>query len=241
MEAKDALRQIGLNEKEALVYTSLLQLGQTTAYAIAENCGLKRPTVYVVLEDLRRKGVVQKVPHAAKQLFAAKPPDVLVNEFTAKADLVSRSLPQLMALSKAAGKPNVLYFEGIDGVRQALYHKIERLRGSEIVGFGAQGSGASKDLLALFGEWNGRMKDLKIRIRGITPQHPSLAAFRQQDAEYGRKIKSVSAVDYDANVSVEVTDLFVRVIAFRDLQALIIENKDIASSLRQIFELVWKR
>lgn len=241
MEAKDALRQLGLNEKEASVYTSLLQLGQTTAYAIAENCGLKRPTVYVVLEDLRRKGAVQKVPHAAKQLFVAKPPDVLVNEFTAKADLVSRTLPQLMALSKAAGKPNVLYFEGLDGVRQALFHKIDRLKGTEVVGFGAQGSGASKDLLKLFEEWNDRIKDLKIHIRGIAPQSPSLASFRKEDAEYGRKVKPVSVVDYDANVSIEVTDLFVRVIAFRDLQALIIENKDIASSLRQIFELVWKR
>ena len=56
MDIQEALRNFGLNDKEARVYVALLELGQTTAYAIAERSGLKRPTVYVILDDLRQKG-----------------------------------------------------------------------------------------------------------------------------------------------------------------------------------------
>ena len=70
----DALKNLGLNDKEARAYAALLELGQTTAYAVAERSGLKRPTVYVVLDELRQKGLVLKIPHVKKQLWSAKSP-----------------------------------------------------------------------------------------------------------------------------------------------------------------------
>ena len=66
------LQQIGLEEKEAEVYLALLSLESSTAYQIAQHCEVKKPTVYVILEELRQKGLVLKVPHAKKALFAAR-------------------------------------------------------------------------------------------------------------------------------------------------------------------------
>ena len=66
------LEAIGLTEKESVVYVALLSLGTGTAYRIAEECSVKKPTVYVILEDLRKKGLVLKVPHAKKALFAPR-------------------------------------------------------------------------------------------------------------------------------------------------------------------------
>ncbi|MDP3985140.1 MAG: hypothetical protein Q8P82_00080, partial [bacterium] len=60
------------------------------------------------------------------------------------------------------------------------------------------------------------------------------------DASFGRTVKVIPMSEYSSAIYTEITESFVRLIAFRDLQALIIENKDIAESLRQIFELAWK-
>jgi sugar-specific transcriptional regulator TrmB len=64
MDLIQSLKNLGLNEKEAKVYVALLQCPGATAYLIARHSGLKRPTTYVVLEDLIDKGVVTKIPRA---------------------------------------------------------------------------------------------------------------------------------------------------------------------------------
>ena len=71
----EALQNIGLSEKEAKVYLALLQLGRTSAYAVAEKSGLKKPTAYVILGELMHKGLALKIPRNKKQLFIAKQPD----------------------------------------------------------------------------------------------------------------------------------------------------------------------
>ncbi len=151
-----------------------------------------------------------------------------------------RVLPQLLALAKSERKPKILYFEGLDGVRQALYYTINALEGKEITVFAGKAETASKELFALFDEWNEDMKRLRIRIRGVVPQHQSVTKYRKTDKDFGRNIKVITPGEYNADISIEVSEVFVRIVAFRELQAIIIENKDIANALRQIFEMIWK-
>lgn len=69
MQIIESLESLGLNEKEAKVYTALLQLGRVSAYSVSEKSGLKKPTTYVVLGELVKKGLVSKeVPRSRKQL-----------------------------------------------------------------------------------------------------------------------------------------------------------------------------
>ena len=56
------LVKVGLNEKESRVYLALLELGSGTAYAVAKKAGIKRPTAYIVLDELRKRGLVLKIP-----------------------------------------------------------------------------------------------------------------------------------------------------------------------------------
>ena len=49
------LQSLGFSEKESKVYFTLLKIGPSTAYKIAKQSGLKRPTVYIILEELRKK------------------------------------------------------------------------------------------------------------------------------------------------------------------------------------------
>ena len=77
-------------------------------------------------------------------------------------------------------------------------------------------------------------------MSGIVPEHPSLREWRNRDSEYGRLMKIVPYDTYSAANSIDVGDTFVRILAFRDLQAVIIENPDVAQTVRQIFQMVWQ-
>ena len=61
MDLVKALKNIGLNEKEARIYISLLQIGKTTAYQVSRHSGLKKPTVYVILEELIDKDTANRL------------------------------------------------------------------------------------------------------------------------------------------------------------------------------------
>ena len=52
MELYQQLKQLGLEEKQAKIYLASLELGPDTAQNIAYKASLKRPTTYVILEEL---------------------------------------------------------------------------------------------------------------------------------------------------------------------------------------------
>ncbi|MBI2355968.1 MAG: TrmB family transcriptional regulator [Candidatus Doudnabacteria bacterium] len=240
MQATEGLSYLGLNEKQAKIYMALLQFGQSTAYAVAEATNLKRPTVYVVLEDLRMKGLVRKIPHAKKQLFSAKAPDEFLAETQDKLDRAKAVLPQLLALTKSEQRPKTYLFEGIKGVEEALAMHLNSMAGKELIGFYAQAAGIPKELFAIFEKYNQKMKNLNIKSRGIVPDHPSLKIYRKRDQEFGREMKIVPFSVFSSNNVVEIGQGFVKIISFHDLHAVIIENRGIAQTFKQIFEMVWK-
>jgi HTH-type transcriptional regulator, sugar sensing transcriptional regulator len=241
MQIIESLQSLGLNEKEARVYTALLALGRASAYSVAEKAGLKKPTTYVILGDLIQKGLVLKVPRVRKQLFIAKAPDEFFALVEERLSVAKKALPELMAM--ALGKtPKVrsFFYEGLNGVRQALWYHLDEMKDKTFVGFYASPHEAAEGFEKLSVDWNNELRKKGTTIRGIAPDHPSLTEWRNRDSEYGYSMKIVPYETYSAVNSIDVGDTFVRILAFRDLQAVIIENPDVAHTVRQIFEMVWQ-
>ena len=55
MELIEVLNKTGLHEKEAKVYLALLELGTADVSDIAAKAGVKRPTSYLVLDELKER------------------------------------------------------------------------------------------------------------------------------------------------------------------------------------------
>ena len=123
MEITEVLNQIGLNQKESSVYLALLELGTADVSDIAKKAGIKRPTGYLILEDLKAKGMVSHVP-AKIHLFTAESPEKLSGELYKKQELFKRFLPNILALYNAKKeKPQVRMYEGKEGI-SLVYDKI---------------------------------------------------------------------------------------------------------------------
>lgn len=241
MQITEALQNIGLNEKEARIYTALLKLGRASAYAIADSAGLKKPTTYVILGELMKKGLVAKVPRAKKQLFVAKPPDELFALAEEKLRVAKDVLPQLLAIAEGeAQKPRTLFYEGLPAVRDVFLKQAKQMADKELVGFYAHSSGATSEMLDFFDEYNEKIKQHKVRVRGIAPEHPNLEKYRKTDAEYGRQMKIVPFEEYSSDISIDIGENYVMFFSIQDAQATLIENERIAKTMKQIFEMVWK-
>ena len=134
------LTEFGLNEKEAMVYISLLEFEVATVNQIAKESGVNRSSAYVVLEALKKKGLVSISDGKNTRQYVPTSPDMLVKAAEENANKhaqikknVSSIIPDLKALYKGTKqKPVVRVFEGKDGLlslfEDTLTSKEKRIR-----------------------------------------------------------------------------------------------------------------
>lgn len=95
---EEILANLGLNEKEILIYLAILKQKELTASEIASKTKLKRTTVYAVLENLIEKRLITKQPGKKVDLFIPLPPVNILEMFTRE----ERELNKKKELAKRA-------------------------------------------------------------------------------------------------------------------------------------------
>lgn len=136
---ENEIKKLGLSDKEAKVYLSLLELGQASPSEIASYSGVNRATTYIILEELKKKGLATSLEKDKKIHFVAEPPERLKNLFETEerrlkenfSDL-KKIIPDLDKLYETRGeRPKVRFFEGKEGIasirEDILKTKIVRL------------------------------------------------------------------------------------------------------------------
>ena len=135
------LQKIGLSEKEARVYLAALELGEAPAQEIAKKAGINRTTAYFHIEELIKKGLISSIEKKKKRYFYASNPENLLRMIDLKEKEISdlkkdlnSFLPELKTIyNLAPHKPKVRFFEGIEGLK-SIQEDILRSKFKE--GFG---------------------------------------------------------------------------------------------------------
>lgn len=128
MAIQQELTDIGLTEKEAAAYLTLLRFGTRATSYVAHKAGLNRGTAYVALHSLLGKGLVTKTSKRKVQYFTALEPKHLLDflkrrewEIRRHRQKVREFMGQLIMLSgPLATKPRIEFFEGVEAARTAL-------------------------------------------------------------------------------------------------------------------------
>jgi len=237
-EIVENLKSIGLGDKEAKIYLALLKFGQANVSDIADEAGIKRPTAYVVLDELRKKGLVLKIPHAKKTIFAAKTPDEFFDQTVANINQFEKILPKLRSMNPSKKVIKTIYYEGADGLKEAMYYRMEELKDSIDEGFFAKNDGSLPQVVTdIFQKWNTDREKFRIKMGGVTPDHPSTREYQERYPNFMADMKFAPLEDYSSDISIEVTKEFVRIVDGHELKAIIIENPRVVEALGQIFKL----
>jgi sugar-specific transcriptional regulator TrmB len=241
MSLVDSIKNLGLSDKEARVYLALLQFEKATAYAVALKSGLKKPTTYVILNDLVGKGFVLKEPYATKQKYIAVSPEKCVAIAREKLSETEDDLPSLLALKKEPEKKvSVEYYEGLDGIKRMYRNMLDAKKNQEILSFTGHGRDVSKELIDFWEEFNKERVEKNISARGITPQDETTQRWTKNQQRFLLNLKPIPLKEYDSNVSVEIFNNFVQIVSFGQLQGVRIDNADIYKAFKQLFNMYWR-
>ena len=128
MQIQNILKNLGLKEKDILVYLALVELGPSPVRAIAAKSGVNRGTSYDILKSLISLSLVTYYEKKAHQYFVAESPEKLLNAVEEKSrqlqlvrEQIEESLPELKSVfEKQGGRPVMKLYEGKEGIKQIL-------------------------------------------------------------------------------------------------------------------------
>lgn len=241
MDIKEALEILGLNDKQAAVYVALLQLGKASAYGVATKSGLKKPTTYVVLDELIKKGLVYKIPRAKKQHFVARPPEEVFSIAEERLNIAKSVLPELTALAGTrGGQVRARYFEGAKQVRGAYFETLEQ-EGKEIVGWISDAVFNEVGGEELYKEFQPKRIKKGILSRMIVPNTEIMQRYASDDAQTLKEVRVEPNTNYrPASEMLLYGSDYVVITSFEEMMALTIESKKVHDLLKGIFEAHWQ-
>lgn len=132
MQEENILIQAGLSEEQAQAYQALLDRGPQRASDLSKWTGIKRGLIYKVLEQLESMGLISKKGGPGTvAVFSPSHPSLLLSNIERKEkeialtkEMLTSSLGSLSSkFNLITGKPNVQFFEGLDGI-QKVYDEL---------------------------------------------------------------------------------------------------------------------
>jgi len=247
------LVDFGLSDKEAKIYVSLLELELASVAEIARQSGINRSSAYVVLESLKKKGLVGISDDKKVRRYVAASPDILLRgakEAAEKQEKIKLGIesivPELKSLYKeTSNKPIVRVFEGKEATQYA-YDDISLLKtGSDVKEIRVY-ENPEGYINVLHGNWIER--DYRERMRlglhmySIYPNTKEAAEVTRQYRALGSKDELIEIPEEKFSSSKRFTNLTITgdevwFDSLKDNYCINIKKKEIADTLRSIFDL----
>lgn len=232
------LESLGLNEKEAKVYLSSLEIGSSPVSQIALKAKINRVTTYDILEKLVKKGLINFFVKNKIKFFSATDPELVVNEFKKRAEELQKALPDLKRLHGDTSHPKVRYYEGLDGIKSIYADTLNSK--TEILNYCN-----SKEIRLLWPKYDEEYVEQRaqkqIFLRGIALDDEYGKEVQSKDQQSHREIRLVSKERFNFTNEINIYDDKVAIISFKDeLIGMIIESHEIAETQRALFKIAWE-
>ena len=252
----DKLVHIGLSDKEAVIYSSLLELGGSAfPSSIAEKAGIKRSTAYKILLGLSIKGLVNEIKKKNKIFYQIEKPEKLIRHTKGLIQIAEDNLekaeklfPELQGLySLTSNKPKVLFFEGTDEVNSMYLDMITPQKPYEMLAFANAHAFKENMPFKQVRHFVKEKERLGIPVRGIVPDTNedrafSPTVFEDIDKKYWPQLKFIKPELFPFQAEITLySNKKVAIAKFGNNHPIgvIIEDEVIFGTLKLMFELAW--
>lgn len=236
MNIEDALKSIGLHYREIQVYLATLELGESTVTPISKKSGFKRTYCYDILEELKKRKLVDHIEKNGRRHYFAEDPKRIEDELKSNLDNFQSSLPELRSIyNKSPEKPKVRYFEGKEGILE-IYKEAQQTE--ELLAIGSP-SAIYEHIGQEFDEHIKKLLQKKMSIRELITNENKLPEYTKpykeplQEARYLPK-------DIKINTDMMIYANKLALISYgENVHAVVIESSGIVDTHKALFEIIW--
>ena len=237
------LQNYGLSEKEARVYLTVLELGTSIASTIARRAELNRVTVYTILEDLKRDGIVNETTKEGIKYYSVISPDLLLKQLEQKYESFRDKVPELLALAEKFGnKPRIQFFEWFEGVKK-MYGDLLSSTTEPICAFLWLESISTQLHTYLEKEFLPQRIKLGIKAKVISHIGEKNKTYKSMDKKVLRETRIVKDVAFILHHEINIygeSKVAIAMFNNDEMSAIIIHSKKFHDTLLSIFNFIWK-
>ncbi len=239
------LSQLDLAKNEAILYETLLRLGEASAGQLSTKSHVNRRNVYDSIDRLIEKGLIFEIKVGREVSYRAVDPNKLLEKVDEKRTAVEKILPDLLALYQSESHQEDVYiYRGLEGWKNYL-RDILRV-GKEVYTIGGKGAWSDPRLRPFFLSFQEQAKkksipfytlydhEVKQQASQITSLHTGMYRFLP------KKYSSPAAVDVFGDHVVISTALTLDTIDEHASFTIII-NQPIADAFRVWFKALWEQ
>ncbi len=251
------LGRSGLTDKEAAVYSALLELGGGFPSKIADHARIKRSTTYRILLELSVKGLANEIKKRNKVFYQPESPEKLVHYGKTRIRMaedqlenIEKIVPELRKIFSAFDKaPKIRFFEGPDAVKKICVDMISEPKKYEMLAF--SNAKLFKDYMPKrdLRDFIKGKERLGITTRGILPDTAEDRVYDKDVFSGIRKdlwpiMRFVPKEDfpYEAELTIYGQNkVSITKLTKDNVIGIIIEDDTIHGMMRMIFEIAWKQ
>ena len=238
------LVEFGLEDKEAKIYLSTLELGGESVLQIAKKAKLNRVSTYDALRTLTNTGLISSFTKGKRVHYRAANPDrlgYLLNKQKHDITRAEKSLKKLMPelssfFNNKDNKPRVIYYEGKEGLKTIqdsflktpdkllrviyLYDNVKKVFSDE-----------ERQL------YKSKRKKLGIEVRAVV-------VYKDKDIDLPKREKFARRVylpfsKYPIKSDITIYHHNIAIVSLDQMFGIVIESIDIVDTMRIFFDLTW--
>ncbi len=231
----------GLDEKESVAYMALLELGEATMSELVKKSGLKRSTLYFIVEALHKKRLVGIVKKGKKTVYSAEDPKRLLEQADENRRNLEYAMPELLSVANnIVKKPKVRFFEGEEGIKE-VYRDMLRHPDQKMYAWVSESMITGFDSAFITDYYIPKRLEKKIWAEVIASDTSVGKDFKSKDLETLRKTKLLNESQFPLSIEISLYGKDrIGFMSIEDKLGLIVESKPIADTLKSIFKAQWE-
>lgn len=240
------LERLGFTKKEAEVYLVLLELNEALPSTIAKKSALKRPTVYLTLEKLQARGVINSIKKSGVLYYRASKPEVFLQKEKENMEVMKKTidtlnigLPELQSLhNQYAITPQMSVYYGKDGLIQVMEDTLTTK--GELLCWSNIDLNVYTVLADYYPSYIKKKVKRKIWLKGIFLYQKSALEFKKRGKKELREVYLIPEEKFYFENEINIYDDKIAITSHKDQIGVIIQNKHIANAQKAIFNLAFE-
>ncbi len=232
------IQSLGLNKKESEVYLACLSLGSVSIGEMSKNTGIQRTHLYDLTKKLIANGFILQTSSSKKKKFLAVSPRKIFKKKQKELEKIEKDILELEKLTKKIGRrPKIVYYEGkseIDSMTSSAFGRKD-----ELFVF-------TDELFYTRENKEYQQKNIQRRINSKSVCR-SLSAMtnlgleaKKEDKKKMRETRLLPKDIFEPKVMLGTYNNNTYVINHQKNFAFVVEDEDLADTLKMIFNLTWK-
>jgi sugar-specific transcriptional regulator TrmB len=238
----ETLKDFGLSDTEASVYFAMVSLGPSPILQISKSSGVKRTTVYSIVEALKQKGLAREDVNGFKTLYAAENPNTLLLMLEQKKDRLKEHLGDLLSMyTKGEKETFIKIYESWESIKSVYLELLNEIKPHQEYLIISSMSTAFDYDREFFTKLREKRAKLPITIRALIsdPETDEGKAFKKFDRNFNIDSRFLPN-GTDLSTNLVITPQKVLIHRFGEpASAIVIENKDIIKMHQEFFNVMW--